>query len=554
MYDTQFSSVVDHTAWSQHWPFGPVKEENKKSTGSVKIPHWAYPSSVFPSKQSSSQHLSNRESRKKFSSLNTHLHQRTPNTHVSSTQANKSIFDSFAPNSGPFVPNRPNNTRSRSHEHIARFSPSEWQGKFSGDYFEARPSSQTRRRSPTKAFDNPKPRVNSTDAGTTQMPPPPPRPPPPTSHPPPSDGLNVPQPGEVKFSPEEWSNMMKQPNWAYPPEKPPSPSRATPKSRPTGRKQSTSKAKTSTIPKPVQVDPAVDEEQDSDVKHDSGAASASSSSLKEGGGEHDGNEADIDDTGDAMDIDQETPVPPPTQKEEPRMVSVPPANVQKRTDSPRNGAHVRHASQPTIPQQNPPQPSRKSSAGEDLKTNLSDLTAGAPFVPPKDAGLSSVSNMTSGLPFDSKASTTHPTKSFTPRTFDLPKPPEAPAMPTNRPTRASWDACVASMTSYMKEWSLFDRTMLNHFNSRSIMLQRLTQPSAPALTPTASMLGAGAPSDWLAARGESTNRPGFDTYLQGLREDEKVQEHWKASCEKHKVVVEEYNKMREKVRSIGVGV
>ncbi|KAI9676601.1 MAG: hypothetical protein M1822_008315 [Bathelium mastoideum] len=459
----------------------------------------------------------------------------------------------------PFMPTRPNSHRSRSHDHInTRFSPSDWQGHFSGNpgYFEPRPSSQTQRRSPTKTFDTPKQRVNSTDSGRTQMPPPPPGPPPSLQHPPTSDAPNAPQTGEAKFSAKQWADLYKEPSWAFQPGQSQSPTRATPKSRPPGRKQSTSKAKPTNAPKPVQVDAAVDEEHDSDVKHDSGAASASSSSLKDAEGERDGNEADDDDDGDAMDIDQETPVPPTSQQQEPRIIPVPPIQPKTRTntDLPKGGAHGRHASQPTMPPPDQAPRARKLSTGATLKTDLSDLAAAAPFAPTKESGLNSISDLGSNLPFESKASTSHPTKSFTPRTFTLPQPPETPKIPTDRLTRANWEVTLGKMTAYMKDWSVFYKTMLDHFNARSAVLQQLTHSPAPPLAPTASTIGpGGTTASWLAAIGEPTGQPGFDTYLQGLREDSQIQAHWMASCEMHKAVVERFNEMREKARQNGVG-
>ena len=378
-------------------------------------------------------------------------------------------------------------------------------------------------------------------------------PPPPPQRPPNIDGANVPRPGEVKFSPEEWAKIMKEPSWAYPPEKPPSPARATSKSRQPGRKQSTTKGKTPVAPKPATVSGAVEEEPDSDAKHDSGAASASSSSLKDTEGEgHADTNGKRDDDVDPMDIDEETPVSPTTKQQEPRLVSVPPIRPEVKVDAPKSDSHARRASNPARTQQNQTSHVRNRSDSGALKADLSDLAAAAPLGAAKGSGLNSVSDLESNLPHEPKASSSHPTKSFNPRTIDLPLPPRPPAIP-GRPTRANWEACLASMTSYMKGWSIFSKTMLDHFNARSTVLQQLTHSYASPLTPTASAAGTAATSNWLAASGETTGYPGFDTYLQGLREDERVRQHWNSSCDKHKITVEKFNEMREKVRRLGVG-
>jgi hypothetical protein len=51
----------------------------------------------------------------------------------------------------------------------------------------------------------------------------------------------------------------------------------------------------------------------------------------------------------------------------------------------------------------------------------------------------------------------------------------------------------------------------------------------------------------LTAAGEVTDKPGFDSYLRALQEDEKVRKHWNIACEKHLVALEACAKVREKV-------
>ncbi|KAL9090924.1 MAG: hypothetical protein Q9165_005132 [Trypethelium subeluteriae] len=559
MYDANFSKTPP-THWARQWPFGPKKEQLRPATPS-QVPIWAYPSSICPPNQSKSKSFSKQTKECPFPSTNPQASQGISRAHISDRLADQGLCNSFTIpiEKDTFAPTRPNPPRSRSHEHM-RFSPSHWQDKFTGsaDYFKARPSSQKHRKSPIKGNDTSKQRVHSTDAGTGQMPPPPPGPPPQPQRPPAKDDVSASQPGEGRFSAEEWQNQFQEPNWAYPAEKPPSPTRATSRSRPSGRKQSTAKAKTPLVPKAAKVSAAVEEEPDSDAKHDSGAASASSSSLKgaEGDGDADGDvdrDGADDQEGDAMDIDEETSASPTSQPQEPRFVPVNPVRPEVKINAPGNATHTRHASHPSSLQQNQPPRARKLSGGEALKTNLSDLNAAAPFGTAEGSGLQSVSDLGANLPFESKPSTSHPTKSFTPRAFDLPLPPKPPSIPAGRPTRANWEACLAGMTSYMKDWSFFYKTIVDHFNVRSSMLQQLTNSFAAPLTPTVSSAGTAATSNWLAAAGETTGAPGFDTYLQGLREDERVRQHWNSSCEKHRETLEKFHHLREKVRGHGVG-
>ena len=50
--------------------------------------------------------------------------------------------------------------------------------------------------------------------------------------------------------------------------------------------------------------------------------------------------------------------------------------------------------------------------------------------------------------------------------------------------------------------------------------------------------------DWMSAQGNA----GYQSYMRGLEEDERVREHWGVSWERHKDVVRRLGEVRERVK------
>ena len=43
------------------------------------------------------------------------------------------------------------------------------------------------------------------------------------------------------------------------------------------------------------------------------------------------------------------------------------------------------------------------------------------------------------------------------------------------------------------------------------------------------------------------------SYAQGVKEDERVREHWNVGCERHGEAIKEFEAVRERVRSLTLG-
>ncbi|KAJ9667679.1 hypothetical protein H2201_002214 [Coniosporium apollinis] len=582
--------------WSKMWPFGSKKRAEEALTSPPRPPYWAIPSSVSPAKKKTNSAATAAASQQaagySSTSLPNHFNLLSPLLKTSVTPPGvlsrpsglpmDTIFKSefvptsealadaaggfpsspsecsgmaneyttsfdFPPTDNTFSPTQTQNFKSRSHESVnTTFSPSDWDGKFTGapDYF-AQPPPTARKES--------RARVSPTRGRTQSRPVPVPPPPPrstedlnlkPGLRPPMNGAANSPYnvssdslPGGVKFSQEEWAKTFKEPSWVYPPPKAPSPTRPSSTGRrtktPAARKASTSKPKSSSIPQPASVSDAVD-----DFEQPNRTTSRDAEELYTTAS-RDSNAMDIDTESPRPFISNSMPPPPPgpppahlststsnTATAGPRLVPVQPTRPEWRDDS----ASMRDPKVSTTAF-SPTEPSKDT-------VNLTDLKKVAPFTA-SASGLQSTDDLASSLPFESRPSPNHPSKSFTPKELPLPQPPKAPASP-ERLTQKSWADHLSQFSTYMIAWNKYNRIMLNHFDARQAAAEMLMSP----VNPHHPMREGGG---WLGAQGEG-EKGGFKSYLQALTEDERVRMHWTVSCEKHKDAVQRLGALREKVR------
>ncbi|OCL04737.1 hypothetical protein AOQ84DRAFT_111508 [Glonium stellatum] len=430
--------------------------------------------------------------------------------------------------------------KSRSAESInTKFSPNDWSGKFEGtpDYFApAPPTGKTAkgRQSPTRGRPTSRPRAttqqSSQQSSQTFPPPPPGRPnfmappqsprmppppqqssqmPPPPQHssqipPVPSpQPLNVqteavPGPQPVKFPREEWQKTFRESNWVYP-TKGPSPTR--PASVSTKRTKGATARKPSATPKQASVSDAADEPSLSNGKFQASAESLSSESQDSS----------------AMDIDTDLPPAPngrakgPASTREARTASSSPQKAEWKDDSQKQSD--------TAPS------SATDPFGPGLES-LFELKNVEPIKQSSNGGLRDLNNLSSTLPFESRTSASHPFKPSAPQNLNLPLVPKPPDEPS-RLTKQTFARYMHAMQAYMVMWHGFNSTLVSHFAEREKWCACLD-------------------AKWLTSLGEPTNKPGFDSYLRSLQEDEKVRTHWNIACEKHRTAVEACARVREK--------
>jgi hypothetical protein len=460
----------------------------------------------------------------------------------------------------------PNGFKSASTDNISTtFNQSEWEGRFKGSKdFMPRPT-PTRKGSKTSALrrtpgrtsgahplgsqNNP---IDITSPAGIKIPPPPPMPPATNRtstfkvpNPPP------PPPGPVKFSSEEWAKTLKNQTFFLPTERPTSPSKANSSStrRPKvvrGRKPSRV-ATNAPAPPSVAISDASDEDSEAQPAKTKGSAHPKVEEPE------------------AMDIDSEIPgafgATSPDSTKGPRLVNIPPARPEWRDGHTKSttavptaaGGRVPSGTIPTAvpnaaippPPPMPPPPPKTTMKKPKVKKNsinLDDLKNVTPLGPTGSEGLQGFSDLTGTLPFESQPSA-HPIRTFEPRDLELPAPPKAPTAPPTgiRMTETQWKSYVGAMSFYMGKWYGFNDLCLKHFGARHHASE---------------IFGTGIPSTAatkaLEAIGEGSAEEGLLSYVKGVEEDVRVRKHWDVASEKHRVAVEEFVKVKERVKVVGL--
>ena len=408
-----------------------------------------------------------------------------PPTWNQNTFATPPHKQSFAPSG-----NVPNSFKSRSEESInMKFSPSDWHGKFQGsaDYFAPNVQSGVNkgRQSPTRGRATSQrttptfpPPGNTFKTQYGYMPPPPPGPPPQANFAPRSEAM----PHTAKFSPEVWSETFKEPNWALPKE--------------TSDRKNPEPTKRTKVARKPSVPKAHEQSEKSRPKYQATA--------EEPTGEPD-----------EMDIDSDTPPITNANSSATRPKTAP--------SSPRKDKTRRTGS---VPPKTAPSPATIGTPSAPGLNGLSGIASVEPFLPTQDGGLSELNALKDVLPFQSQASSIHPTKPNSARILKLPPVPVAPHAPLNM-DRVTTDAYFSHMESYANAFNAFSKGITNHFASRSAELEDLDDR-------------------FIHNRGETTKKLGFASYLNRMKEDEAVMTTWKIAQERHIQALEQCEEVRNK--------
>ncbi|KAF2138526.1 uncharacterized protein K452DRAFT_87840 [Aplosporella prunicola CBS 121167] len=407
-------------------------------------------------------------------------------------KAQPTIF-TFPINPDTFNETKSEQSKSKSTDYInTTFSPKGWSGKFEGstDYFTGTMPAQSSRPKTSPVRGRPQSagqyKTHAAAFGASQFPPPQDQPS--TGFGPSGTPGGVTTPGAVKFSKETWVQTFKDPSFMLPtnPPKPPSPAKG-----PTApRRMKQPKSRANVKPQPASV---TDDDDSSD--DDTGKA----------------DKADVADEN-AMDID-----PAPSEStttngaaKGPRMVPVPPSRPDWRN------------------------PQEQDKTTDDADTiRLGDLKNVAPFTA-SDEGLKDLNDLASTLPFESRPSASHPTRTSEAASLRLPDMPKAPEAPQHL-TKSAWAEYVTRMGSYMQQFNRFDSHMLQHFAARQHEVEAMGTPVA-----------------WLGAVGDTTTGGGFGSYMQGVREDERARMHWNVGWEKHRTTMEGFEGSRARVLKGGL--
>lgn len=159
--------------------------------------------------------------------------------------------------------------------------------------------------------------------------------------------------------------------------------------------------------------------------------------------------------------------------------------------------------------------------------NLDDL---ASTLNSTSNGLEGMQNLSSTLPFQSKASSIHPTKPPTPQFFLIPQIPTAPAPPPKLTTQ-SWKNYCAATANYLTAFHAFNRDLHVHFRE-SLMHEDKFVSICP---------------DALEAVG-SAGEVNLESYRKNVKADETIRETWSVANERHAEALEVFAGVKEKVR------
>jgi len=317
-------------------------------------------------------------------------------------------------------------------------------------------------------------------------------------------GPSSPPQDPVKFDASEWAKTIKDPSWAFQPEALRSDPAIVGTSRPSSKNARKSSSKgmkiPTTVPRPATAT-AVDDEGEPVSTTPTPAATTTQTRSQT---------ADVDDL---MDIDME---------------GVSPGNVMPSPDS-TPAATVASAKQkePRFVQVEPSSLRQETPSREHVGPKLDDLATTLPGSTTGD-GLGNLKDISSTLPFESKPSTTLPTKSYTPQILTLPKLPVAPEQPTKL-TNATWRDYCEKFARYLAKYHEFDGAMLDHFLGRRTKAAELVNRGAAEL--------------------ESVGAEKWLEYNRAVEEDERVRTHWDIAGDKHRQAVKSFESVRERVRT-----
>ena len=475
--------------WSDQWPF---KSPKQPRTSSALPPYWAIPSSLAPRKQQEAPdppHDIFNSFRRGQNEMQNFADIVSPSSFKMSVNDKHKVYAGTP------------SLRSHSSDTInVNFSPSDWDGKFTGnanDYFVPPPPSRgnaprgrtspVRRQQPRQQAPIGNERTSQTANVTA----------------PPSSASEQSNPAvaaeQGQSSQEEWVKHLKPASWDFlPPPPPGSPTRTSRKRPIAARKPSKTTTKRSAAPKAVSVSATLD---DSGEENEAESNTSVSSSKTSGGGS-------------AMDID---PILTPPSAEQPKTNgNEMPAQADQTNASPRLRG-------PALP---PRSNENLRNGPNSFDLNLGDLKNVAPFAP-SQSGLGDLNDLSATLPFESRPSL-NPFNIHTPQPLILPSPPKSILVPANL-TQTSWERYLAQMRAYMFEWNMYNTKMLEHFNQRQTSIETTFKP------------------DWMSAVGEGNEKWGYTKYMQGVEEDFRVREHWDVSWERHKECMKGLGVMRDRV-------
>jgi hypothetical protein len=298
-------------------------------------------------------------------------------------------------------------------------------------------------------------------------------------------------PHTAKFSPQDWQETFKDPNWVYNDAKETSPRRP---SETIKRPKAARKAS-------VQQNGASKPQEPTDASRPKYQAFA---------------EEPVNGDVDAMDIDSGPPSNAKPAKKGTRTAPSPPKLNTSGGSAMPNGSATAPSSATTAK----PPTGGLNGLGPDLLN---------PVVAPQGDALG-MGSVTAALPFPSQASNSHPVKANAAKNLKYPEIPHAPSPPVKVDLDTA-NQYFDRMRTYVKSYRNYCRILTAHFASRSSEMEDLDD-------------------NFIHNRGETTKKLGFASYLAKMEEDEGVMETWKLAQERHIAALQQCEDVRNKTMKL----
>ncbi|KAI9659183.1 MAG: hypothetical protein M1831_003765 [Alyxoria varia] len=219
----------------------------------------------------------------------------------------------------------------------------------------------------------------------------------------------------------------------------------------------------------------------------------------------------------------------------PKTVSFEPQKPEWRSGPTQNGQTSRTRTEGT----------QTSQSNPSINISMNDFSQTAPFTNQTTGGIGSLGDLSSNLPFESKASTKPPFKDETPTDGIESKLPGAPLRPVlqclQSLNKANWQKDLLHFTQYIHEWNNYNCMVSGYFSHQASACLEMEQgPSC------------GAVAGFLGAVGETEKLKGWHSYMDSFHQQGHIRQDWNSACDQHYQALEEFSRVRDNVMHSGI--
>ena len=186
-----------------------------------------------------------------------------------------------------------------------------------------------------------------------------------------------------------------------------------------------------------------------------------------------------------------------------------------------------------------------SQSNPSISISMNDFTQAPPFTNQTTGGIGNLGDLSSSLPFESKASTKPPFKDETPTDGIESKLPAAPLRPVlqclQSLSKSNWHKDLLHFTQYIHDWNTYNCMVSSYFAQQADACHEMEQgPSS------------GAVAGFLGAVGETEKLKGWHSYMDSFHQQGHIRQDWNTACDHHYRALEEFSRVRDNVMHSGI--